>query len=66
MVLVKDVETTLCSSYERWVAFEAAMGSGGGADGDGEAVSGLVCRPFVLLGGCGLGDSGAQAAPQGR
>ncbi len=66
VVLVKDVETTLCSSYERWVAFETAMGSGGGADADGEAASGLVRRPFVLLGGCSLGDTATQGTQSAR
>lgn len=63
VVLVKNVETTLCSTYERWAAFEAAMG-GGGADEDAGS-SGLVRRPLVLLGGCGL-SPGAAATPQAR
>ena len=67
VVLVKDVETTLCSTYERWAAFEASMGGGGSGDAsDPDAGSGLVRRPLVLLGGCALGNSAAQAAPAAR
>jgi hypothetical protein len=65
VVLVKDVEATLCSTYERWAAFEAAMGGGGGG-GDGDAGgSGLLRRPLVLLGGCGL-SLATSAASQPR
>lgn len=46
-----NVEVTLCGSFERWAAFQGAMGS-----------RTLAGRPFVLLGGCGLGDTAAQAA----
>lgn len=61
---MKNVETTLCSTYERWAAFEAAMGGGGGTDEEAGS-SGLMRRPLVLLGGCGL-SHGAAAAPQAR
>lgn len=64
VVLVKNVETTLCSTYERWAAFEAAMGGGGGSNED-PGSSGIVHRPLVLLGGCGL-SYGATAVPQAR
>lgn len=50
-MLVPNVEMTLCGSFERWTAFQAAMGA-----------RTLAGRPFVLLGGCGLGDTAAQAA----
>jgi hypothetical protein len=65
VVLVKDVETTLCSTYERWAAFEAAMGGGGGAADDAGSSSGVLRRPLVLLGGCGLSLATATA-PQPR
>ena len=60
---MKDVETTLCSTFDRWAAFEAAMG-GGGTEGDAGS-SGLLRRPLVLLGGCGL-SLAASAASQPR
>lgn len=65
VVLVKDVETTLCSTYERWAAFEAAMGGGGGGGADDASSSGVLRRPLVLLGGCGL-SLAAATAPQAR
>lgn len=61
---MKDVETTLCSTYERWAAFEAAMGGGGGGT-DEAGSSGVLRRPLVLLGGCGLSLATATA-PQPR
>jgi hypothetical protein len=64
VVLVKDVETTLCSTYERWAAFEAAMGGGGGGADDAGS-SGVLRRPLVLMGGCGL-SLAAATAPQTR
>ena len=71
VVLVKDAEATLCGTWERCLAFEAAMGravpgatSVGG--GMGDAGGGLVRRPLVLLAGCGFSDSANQSASQAR
>ena len=68
---MKDAEATLCGTWERCLAFEAAMGravpgatSVGG--GMGDAGGGLVRRPLVLLAGCGFSDSANQSASQAR
>lgn len=55
VVLVPDVESTLCGSFERWAAFQGAMA----------ACTGHGSRPLVMLGGCSLLETAAASTGAG-
>ena len=62
VVLVRDVEQTVCSNYESYDAFVQAFGSLSKSDLHSQPVS-RSQRSLVLIGGTSLSEKGSDRTP---
>ena len=66
ILFIHDVEHTLCSSFERYDAFEDAFGQRSRPAQPLPQERASMKLPLVVVGGCALGESGTHITPSTR
>ena len=66
ILFIHDVEHTLCSSFERYDAFEDAFGQRSQPAHSLPHERASMKLPLVVVGGCALGESGTHITPATR